>query len=90
MKYYDTYVGCRCFGLRICDLSECSEICRSMLIEAAHLVKSTLFLQSETVWEKKNINELVCINFQLLKCFMFPSFVHSQKKREKSNKVKIF
>lgn len=48
-KESDTYVGFRYFGLQICDRSECSQICLSMLIEAAHLVKSTLFRQSETV-----------------------------------------
>lgn len=44
----NTYVGFRYFGLQKCDRScECLEICRSMLIGAAHLVRSMLFLQSE-------------------------------------------
>lgn len=45
--YIKTYVGFRNFGLQICDRFGRSKICRSMLIEAAHLVKSLLFLQSK-------------------------------------------
>jgi hypothetical protein len=50
----NTYVGFRYFGLQKCDRScECLEICRSMLIGAAHLARSMLFLQSEEPAERE-------------------------------------
>lgn len=55
----NTYVGCRYFDLRICDRFGQSEICRSMLIEVAHLARSMLFLQTEPENnKKKKMNEI--------------------------------
>jgi hypothetical protein len=75
-------VGFRCFGLQKCDRScECLEICRSMLIGAAHLARSMLFLQSEPAEREKRRDKIILkshkhpagrsgINFQLLKCIL--------------------
>ena len=58
---FKTYVGFRNFGLQICDRFEQSKICRSMLIEAAHLVKSMLFLQSKPGIKIKSFKKLMNI-----------------------------